>query len=315
MNLKLVFFGTPEFALPSLQQLLAQNRRPLLVVTQTDKIRGRGKQTSPTPVKALALEQGIPVITPENVNAPEVLEQLQALKPDLFLTAAYGQIFRKAFLALPRLGTLNVHASLLPKYRGSAPYQWAIIHGEKETGITIIEVVRQLDAGPMLKQARFPISPEDTGATLHDKLAELGGKLLLETVQDYEENRVQKIIQEESQANQYGRLTKDNGLLLWTKPAQILQQFIRGMQPWPKAQTHLRSDPTRELLLLASRVVEGQGAPGEILQFDKHGIRIACGINALEILQLQLSGKKEMDAKAFVNGNRWNVGDFLGSIL
>lgn len=310
--LKLLFFGTPEFALPSLQQLIDAKRPPLLVVTQLDKVRGRGSDASPTPVKRLAEQYQIPVITPENVNAPEVLLMLQQFQPDLFLTVAYGQIFRNAFLAIPRLGTLNVHASLLPKYRGSAPYQWALLHGETQTGITIIEVVRKLDAGPMLKQASLPILPEDTGDSLAKRLAILGGQLLLETVIDYEQGRIHKVAQQEAEASQYNRLSKEEGQISWTQSAETLERFIRGMQPWPRAYTFSPEEPPKELILLSAQVVARQGTPGAILQFDKNGIIVACGSNALEILSLQLAGKKAMDAKAFVNGNRWKTGQFLG---
>ncbi|MEK7483642.1 MAG: methionyl-tRNA formyltransferase [Planctomycetota bacterium] len=312
LPLKLLFFGTPEFALPSLQILIDSGHTPLLVITQLDKIRGRGTAPSPTPVNLLAQKYQIPVITPENVNAPEALALFQQHQPDLFLTVAYGQIFRNAFLAIPRLGTLNVHASLLPTYRGSAPYQWALLRGEKQTGITIIEVVRKLDAGAMLKQSVLPIFPQDTGDSLAERLATLGGKLLLETVIDYEAGTVQKKAQNESDASQYNRFVKEDGLLQWNHSATELERFIRGMQPWPKAQTSSPEHPTKEVLLLDSRVVSKQGKPGEILQFDKQGILIACGKDTLEILRLQVAGKKAMDAKAFVNGNHWHIGQFLG---
>jgi methionyl-tRNA formyltransferase len=314
--LNLVFFGSPDFALPSLQILIDQNRKPCLVVTQGDKVRGRGHTLSPTPVKTLALAHHIPVITPENVNDPEVLAQLKATQADLFLTVAYGQIFRKDFLALPRYGTLNVHASLLPQYRGAAPYQWAILQGESKTGVTIIEVVPKLDAGPMLQQEALSIGAEENAGELYERLSHLGARLLLETVYNYEKNQAIGIPQREEEATKFGKLSKEEGQIDWKKPALFLTRFVRAMTPWPRAYTFYQgSSPPKEVLIHKTALTHGEGQPGEILQFNSQGIHIACGEQALSLLELQVSGKRVMSFKDFVNGTPWKKGQFLGNIL
>lgn len=302
---KIIFFGTPAFAVPSLERLVSGGMDVAAVVTQPDRRRGRGQRSQPSAVKVAALAHGIPVWQPERAGDPVFLEQLGAAGSDLGVVAAYGKMLPDAVLHTPRLGTINVHASLLPRYRGAAPIHRAIIAGERETGITMIRLVRQMDAGPMLGRAVYPIAEEDTSEVAERALADLGAALLLETVEALDSGRAVEEEQDHDQATFAPRLTREDGRVDWTQPAQTVHNVIRGLHPWPHAYTFLDS---RRYLLLRSTVtpalVPGRQAPaGTILVARGDDLHVACGGDTvLALHELQPEGRKPLSTRAFLAG-------------
>ena len=300
--LRTVFMGTAELACASLEALV---REPDLtvaaVVTQPDRPRGRDLKLQPSPVKQVALRHHLPVLQPERARAESFLAQLSELRPDIITVAAYGQILPKAILELPRFGCLNVHTSLLPKYRGAAPIQWAILNDEPETGVTIMQMDEGMDTGGILRQEATPIRTDDNAQTLHDRLAQIGAALLVPTLRDVAAGKLAPRPQPTGGASHARKLAKEDGLLDWTQPARTLWNRVRAFMPWPGAFTHFPDQPQPHLLKIwRAEVTEGTGAPGEILRADKTGILVACGSGALQIFELQREG-----------GRRMNVGDFL----
>ena len=311
-RLRTVFMGSPEFAVPTLRALHA-SEDVVAVVTQPDKPKGRGRVLTPPPVKEVALSLGLTVLQPERISGErgaEARAALLALAPEVIVVAAYGKILPKAVLDIPPLGCINVHASLLPKYRGAAPIQWAIIQGEAETGITIMQMDEGLDTGPMLAKARVPIHPEDTAGTLEGRLAPLGASLLLEVLGKLKQGIVQAEPQDHSQATLAPRLSKDQGLVDFTMPALKVRDLVRGVDPWPGAFTFLGGE---RLMLFAPRLVAGHGAAGEVLGADRDGLIVACGEGAVAFGELQFPGKKRLPAKAFLAGRPIPHGTRLGS--
>lgn len=313
--LRIIFMGTADLACASLQALSRVVEFQILaVVSQPDKPKGRDLRLQPTPVKAAAVAACLPVLQPERARDAGFIEQLRQLQPDLIVVAAYGQILPQAILDLPRLGCLNVHTSLLPKYRGAAPIQWAILDGESETGVTIMKMDAGLDTGAILTQATTPIAPEDTGQTLHDRLAQLGGELLVRTIPDYIEGRAAPRPQPAQGVSYARKITKADGQLDWAQPARTLWNRIRAFTPWPGAFTHRRSESGAHVLKIwTAQVVEASsGSPGELLSADKAGIVVACGQGALRILQLQREGGRRLTAQEFLAGNPMSPGERLG---
>lgn len=309
VRLRLVFFGTPDFAVPSLDALLLSHHQVVAVVTQPDRPRGRGQKTTDAPVKARAIEAGIPVFQPDRLKDLAFLDSLTALRSDLGVVAAYGKILTEAVLASPRLGMINVHASLLPKYRGAAPVHRAIIAGETETGVTIMRVVKALDAGPMLATARRPIGPNDTSDVVERDLAKLGASLLAWVVDWFAENRVEETPQHESAATYAHRLTKADGLIDWTRSPRDVHNRIRGLHPWPHAFTYLGG---HRLILLRSSTDDAgaqKGAPGSILEATGDRLVVAVGTGALRLLQVQAEGKRPMTVREFMAGHHVAAGD------
>ena len=304
--LRIVFFGTPEFAVPTLDALLQSTHQVVGVVTQPDRPRGRGQRTSEAPVKVRSLEAGVPVLQPERLRDPAFTAALAGLRADLGVVAAYGKILSEGVLATPRLGMINVHASLLPRYRGAAPVHRAIIQGERETGITIMRVVKALDAGPMLATSRRAIDPEETSEEVERDLASIGAELALETIGRLAAGTACEIPQDESQATYAPRLTKDEGHVDWTQPADAVHNLIRGLQPWPRASTFHHGS---RLILLRSRRVAANGRPGTILEATDDVLRVAAGEGAIDILEIQPEGKRAMNPRAFLAGHRTAVGD------
>ena len=301
--MRVAFFGTPAFAVPTLDALLASPHRVVAVVTQPDRPRGRGHKMSDAPVKARAIEAGLPVLQPNRLNDPAFVDAFNALNTDLAVVAAYGKILPESLIATPRHGMINVHASLLPKYRGAAPVHRAILNGESETGVTIMRVVKALDAGPMMAATRRPIGVDETSDMVESDLARLGAPLLVEVVNRLATADAAEAPQDESLATYAHRLSKDDGILDWTRSARQLHDQIRGLYPWPHAFTYLAG---RRLILLRSAVEAGlpSAQPGTILECAGDRLAVATGAGTLLVLELQPEGKRPLGAREFLAGHR-----------
>lgn len=306
--LRVAFFGTPQFAVPTLQKLLDSRHTVCGVVTQPDKPRGRGQQVSDAPVKALAVERGLPLLQPTRLKEPAFAAALREWRPDIGVAAAYGKIIPDDILALPRLGMINVHASLLPKYRGAAPIQRAIIDGEAVTGVTIMRIETLLDAGAMLARVTRPIGSDDTSDVVERDLAQLGADLLLEVLEQVAAGTQQEERQDFMLATFAPRLTKEEGVLDWSLPAAYVHNRVRGLHPWPHASTTL--DGTR-IILLKTRVdtQTTDAPPGTIVDVSADAIHVATGHGGrIAIEQLQPEGRRPMSAREFAAGRRLRAG-------
>lgn len=300
--MKIVYMGTPDFAVLSLRAMKEAGFEVAAVVTQPDKPKGRGKTMMPTPVKEEAVALGIPVYQPVKVKEPEFLETLKEIAPDIIVVAAFGQIIPKTILNLPRFGCINIHASLLPKYRGAAPIQQAVIDGEKESGVTIQKMGEGLDTGDMISKAVVVLAPEETGGSLFDKLSKAGADLLVKTLPSiFDGTAVYEKQPEESPTPYASMITKQMGVLDFTKSAEVLERLVRGLNPWPSAYTFLNG---KTLKVWKSRVGEEKGSalPGTVVKTDKNGIHVACCDKTLILEEIQIEGKKRMDADAFLRG-------------
>lgn len=308
--LRVVFFGTPEFAVPTLDRLLASRHQVVGVVTQPDRPRGRGQKITDAPVKARALEAQLPVLQPDRLNVPEVLHTIELLAADIGVVAAYGKILPETLLRIPRLGMINVHASLLPRWRGAAPVHRAVMAGDAETGVTIMRVVKALDAGPMLSTVRRPIEAHDTSQSLEQDLAVLGGALLVETLERLAAGPLEEVPQDERAVTYASRLTKDDAPVDWSRPAAAIHNQIRGLVPWPHAHAHLRG---RRIILLRSEVAGTTAGPpatpGSVVDAHGDGIAIATGDGLLLVRDLQVEGKRAMPARDFLAGHHLRPGD------
>ena len=301
--MKIVFLGTPQFAVPTLAHLLASRHEVCGVVTQPDRPRGRGQQVTDSPVKTLAVASGLPVLQPERLRHPEVATALAAWQPDLGVVAAYGQIVPASLLAIPPFGMINVHPSLLPRYRGAAPVHRAVIAGEVMTGVTIMRVVKALDSGPMLARERRPIGPDETSDVVERDLAERGAALLVGVVDQIEDGAAHEEPQDEAQAVYAPRLTKEEGLLDWTLPAAQIHDRVRGLYPWPHAYTY--TETGARLILMRTRVApDGDAlAPGTLVEVVRDAVTVAAGGGTrLSILELQPEGKRPMTVRDFLAG-------------
>ena len=307
--MRLVFLGTPDFALPSLNALAEHGYEIAAVITQPDRPSGRGHKLQPSCVKARALELGLTVYAWEKIRDPENIAILEALAPDVMVTAAYGQILNKKILAIPKRGTVNVHGSLLPLYRGAAPIQRALMDGQKETGITTMLTHRGVDNGPILLQRALPIEPTDNAATLSDKLAVLGAELLIETLENLDSITPRE--QDEEKATHCAMLTKEDGRIDWTKPAEVIVHQVQGVTPWPGATCVKDGEP---LKIMAAAPAGGHGKPGEVLE-AKDRLVIAAGEGAVELKILQSPGKKPMAAADFLRGHGVKTGEIWGENL
>ncbi len=305
MSLRVVFMGSDAFAVPALAALLQSGHALPACVTQPDRPQGRGRAVRPCPVRAFAAESGLPVLAPEKIAGAGA--ELAALAPDVLVVAAYGQYIPRTIVSMARLGAINIHPSLLPRYRGAAPIQWAVAHGEKETGVTIIELAPRMDAGPILLQRRHPILSEDTAGTLEPGLARLGAELALEVLARLETGDAVRVPQDETQVTWARKLEKADGRLDWQLPAGVLHNRVRGFQPWPG--TFCTVDG-RRLVVWRTEVAPEQGAPGAILSLGGAGPLIACGKDALRLLEVQPEGKRAMSASDFLRGARIHTGDF-----
>jgi methionyl-tRNA formyltransferase len=309
--LRIIFMGTAELSCASLETLAADKAFSVAaVVTQPDKPKGRDLKLQPSPVKSLALKLNLPVLQPMRARDEKFISKLRALKPDLIVVVAYGQILPPAILNLPRHGCLNVHTSLLPKYRGAAPIQQAIADGETETGVTVMKMDAGLDTGPIVSQRHIPILPEDNSATLHDRLARLGAELLAQTIPDFVTGKIQPLPQPAGGVSHAHKIKKEDGHIDWSLPAKTIWNRLRAFTPWPGAFTFLAGKPNPHLLKIwKAEIVEQSGGAGEILSADKNGITVGCGENALRILELQREGGRRMNAAEFLSGHPLKAGE------
>ena len=311
--MRIVFFGTPAFAVPTLSALLASTHQVVGVVTQPDKPRGRGQKVSDAPVKALAIERGLTVLQPDRLKRDTFEAEFVALGADLGVVAAYGKILPEWLLASPAHGMINVHASLLPKYRGAAPVHRAVINGETETGVTIMRVVKALDAGPMMARVVRPIGPDESSDVVERDLAALGAELLVTVVDDLAAGRAHETPQDETQATYAHRLTKEEGRLDFSLPAVTIHNRIRGLRPWPTAYTYLRG---KRLVIHHARLSDmtaGSVEPGTCVRAGSEGITIACGDGqAIDVLQLQPEGRRSMSAREYLAGHGVLTGQRFG---
>jgi methionyl-tRNA formyltransferase len=311
--LRVVFFGTPDFAVPTLSALLASRHPVVGVVTQPDRPRGRGHQVSASPVKMLALQNALPLLQPERMKDDAFLMALRALDADLGVVAAYGRILTDAILALPRLGMVNVHASLLPRWRGAAPVHRAILAGDSETGVTIMRVVRELDAGAMLSAARVPIGPEQTTGQLEPVLAELGASLLVDAVSRLAEGPIAEEAQPASGVTYADRITKEDAPVFWWRPAGELHNQVRALNPWPLASTSLGG--SRLLVVeseLGTEAAPAGALPGTVLAAQGDRFVVAAGHGTLRLKTVKPEGKRAMAAREFLAGHRVPPGTVLG---
>lgn len=301
--MRVVFMGTPDIAATCLKRILADGFEVVGVYTQPDRPKGRGMKLTASPVKEVALEAGIPVFQPESFREDETVEELKALKPDICAVVAYGRILPQKVLDVPGLGCINIHASLLPKYRGSAPYQWAVLNGEKETGVTAMYLCREMDAGDMIDRVKTPIEENETAGELLDRLAVLGAELLSKTLTRFTQGKVPAQKQDESQVSFAPMLEKTMCPIDWSKTAQQVHDHVRGLQPWPVATMELNGIPFK---VHETRIVSGSGAPGTVLGLTKTGLVIACGEGAVEVRVLQAQGGKRMNAPDYFRGHPLN---------
>lgn len=306
-SLRIVFFGTPAFAVPTFEALLGSRHSVVAAVTQPDRPSGRGQKTSDAPVKACAVAAGVRILQPDTLKDGSFAAVLAGLDADIGVVAAYGTLLTDAVLRAPRLGMLNVHASLLPRYRGAAPIHRAIIAGERETGITIMRVVKALDAGPMLAAASRPIGLDETSDEVERDLARIGAGLAVATMERLLEGGLAEVEQVESEATYARRITKDDGLVDWTLPAERTHNLIRGLHPWPHACTFL--DRKRYILLRSTASTVGADAPpGTIIEASGDRLRVAAGSGVVDVLEIQAEGKRPMSVREFLAGHPLRVG-------
>ncbi len=314
--MRLIFMGTPDFAVETLCQTARAGHEILGVVTQPDKPKGRGKSLQPTPVKEVALKLGLPVYQPESIKSPDFVNVLKQLKPDIIVVVAFGQLISREILEIPPHGCVNVHASLLPKYRGAAPVQWAVIRGEQESGVTIMRMDEGLDTGDMLVKEAIPLAADETGGSLFEKLSHLGAKLLVEALQAIDAGTVVAKPQPEESPTPYAAMIqKSMGCIQWSKEAVEIERLLRGLNPWPSAFTHLNGKTLKIFKgsVCAPEDLEGasEAIPGQILAADAKGMCVKCGRDCLRIEELQLEGKKRMPSGEFLRGHSIQTGVLL----
>ncbi len=298
--MKVVFMGTPDIAATCLKKILSDGFEVVGVYTQPDRPKGRGMKMVASPVKEVALAQGIPVFQPENFRADETVEELKALAPDVVAVVAYGRILPQRVLDIAPKGFINIHASILPRYRGSAPYQWAVLDGCKETGVTAMYLIREMDAGDIIDVSKTPIGENETAGELLDRLAVLGAELLSKTLGRLAVGAVERTVQDESLVCYAPMLDKSICPIDWTKTAQQVHDHVRGLHPWPVATMELQG---KVFKVHATCIAQGSGKPGEILGLTKTGLKIACGEGAVEITSLQAEGGKRMAAPDYFRGH------------
>jgi methionyl-tRNA formyltransferase len=310
--MNLVFCGTPQFAVPTLNALLANDHRIALVITQPDRASGRGQQVATSPIKQLALDLKLPVAQPEKLkNNPALQSQLQGINPDAIVVVAYGRLIPAWMLGLPRLGTLNVHASLLPKYRGAAPIQWALARGETITGVTIMKLDEGLDTGPILLQKETAIHADDTAVSLSPRLADLGGGLMVQALQQAAAATMKPVSQDHSLATLAPLLTKQDGIIDFSQTASEIHNRLRGFQPWPGVRTEFRG---RHLEITNARVQQYVSAPSSKILVEGHRLFFGCGAGtSLEVLELRPEGKKRMTVREFLSGYRPQNNEVVGA--
>lgn len=311
--MKIVFMGTPDFAVGALEAIVAAGHTVTAVVTQPDKAKGRSGQAQFPPVKECAVKHGIPVFQPVKIKAPDAVEELKKFEADIFVVAAFGQILSKEILDMPKFGCVNIHASLLPKYRGAAPINWCIINGEKETGVTIQQMNEGIDTGDILAAKSMAIAHDETAESLFDKLSRLGAKLIVETLPKLERGEITPVPQDEALASHTKMMSKSLGRIDWNNDAVSIERLVRGLNSWPSTYT-LWNKKSLKLWRCEVMDAESENAAlaGKVMAVSKDSFDVACAKGALRVWELQLEGKKRMDTKTFLLGNQVNVGDLLG---
>ena len=307
--MRVVFMGTPDFARTALEALIKAGHKIVLVVTQPDKPKGRSGKLQISDVKDCAIKNGIEVFQPEKIKEESSVSFLKSVDADIYVVAAFGQIISKEILDIPRYGCINIHASLLPKYRGAAPIQQAILDGEKVTGVTIQQMNTGVDTGDILLQREYAISDDETGGSLFDRLSILGADLVIEALDLIEKGKIIPRPQDESKATHCGKIKKDMGLIDWSWSAEKIERYIRGLNPWPSAYTYMDG---RQLKIWKAYVSDEKGECATVLKVDKKSITIGCGEGSVRVLEVQLEGKKRMEMSAFLLGNRILEGDRIG---
>ena len=312
--MKIIFMGTPDYAAEALEALIKAGHEVTAVVTQPDRAKGRSGQVQCTPVKECAVRHGIAVLQPVKIKTPEAIEELKKYEADVYVVAAFGQILSKEILELPQFGCVNIHASLLPKYRGAAPINQCIIDGEKETGITIMQMDAGIDTGDILAQKKVIIEDKETAETLFDKLSQAGAELIVEALPKIERGEITPIKQDESLVSYVKMMDKSKGRIDWSADAVSIERLVRGLNPWPSAYTSCQGKTVK---IWRSDAVETAGEcteqPGPIVLVRKDFFDVACGAGNLRIYELQMEGKKRMDTKSFLLGNPWKEGMILGT--
>ncbi len=308
--MKIVFMGTPDFSVPTLKSLYDHGFSIELVITQKDKPKGRGKKVQYTPVKEMALNLGLEVYQPDSINHKESIDIIKKINPDFIVVVAYGQILKKDILEIPKYGCYNVHASLLPKYRGAAPINWAILNGEDETGVTIMEMEEGLDTGDTLLWESIKINLNDDAPIIHDKLSELGGKLIIEALDGIKNGLIKKTKQNDSLSTYASMLNKEMGRINWNESSEYIYNLIRGLKPWPSAYTHYKGETVKiHKISLIDKVKNGKN--GEIVGVDKKGIYVNALDKTIVIEELQFPGKKKMEVSEYLKGNSIEEGIIL----
>ncbi len=312
--MRIIFMGSPEIAIPSLKKIMAEGKDEIVaVVTQPDRPKGRKRVLSPCPVREAAIELGLPTLTPEKIGTDESVAELAALAPDLFVVVAYGQYIPEKVLSLAKHRGINLHPSLLPKYRGATPIQSALLNGDSVTGVTIIDLAKKMDSGDMYAQEEFVISESDNAGTLHDQLAVFGGDLLMRVINEIRDGKSVRIEQDHDKAVEVSKFSKDDGNIDWSLDAETIRRRVRAFNPWPSCFTKMPNDSDEVLKILTVRVEKSDlsGVAGEVLACDGDGPLIACGTDALRLIEVQPQGKKAMDGKSFLNGRKISVGQIF----
>ena len=309
--MKIVYMGTPDFSVGALEALIQAGHEVTAVVTQPDKAKGRSGQMQCSPVKECAVRHGIPVFQPVKIKTPESMEELKKYEADIYIVAAFGQILSREILEMPRFGCVNIHASLLPKYRGAAPINQCILDGERETGVTIMQMDAGIDTGDILTQKKVIIEDKETAQSLFDKLAQAGAELIVETLPMIEKGEITPVRQDERLASHVKMMDKSMGKIDWTQDAACIERLVRGLDPWPSAYTFCQG---RSVKIWSSDALTAGHTeqPGTIVAVAKDSFDVACGKGVLRIYELQLEGKKRMDAKSFLLGSQWKAGMLLG---
>ena len=309
--MNIVFMGTPEFAVPSLTSLFERGYNISLVVTQKDRPKGRGKKMRPTPIKEKALELGLEVYQPDSINSQESINKLRELSPDCIVVIAFGQVLKREVLDIPQYGCINIHASLLPKYRGAAPINWAIINGEKETGVTIMEIDEGLDTGDMLHYKKIPIMEEDDSESIHDKLSIMGGDLIVETIEGLKDGSVVKLPQDDSLSTYAPMLSKNTGKVDWNNSGIKIKNLVRGLKPWPSAYMVYKGENVK---IHKVKVVEKflKEDNGVVVKVSDEGIYVNCEDGCIVIEELQFPGKKRLHVSEHLRGNQFDSNIRLG---
>ena len=305
--MRIIFMGTPDFAVPVLQSLINSRHEVVAVVTQPDRPKGRGKNMQFSPVKECALAHNIPVMQPVNVSVPEVIDELRAYEPELIVVVAFGQFVTKKIREMPKYGCINVHASLLPKYRGAGPIQWAVINGEKESGVTTMYMCREIDKGDMLLKDTVTLNPKETGDSLHDKLSMMGGPLLLKTIDQLEDGSAVRIPQCEEESTYAPKLEKTMGNIDWTMDADRIERLVRGLNSWPGTFTKIHGKTVKIWdcdVVRQETLTENQAAakPGTVIVSEKDQLIVKAGNGALSLRMIQPEGKKNMTVDAYLRG-------------